>query len=106
MSTQNEISLIHKSLAKSVMIMIALVLLLSVVTPAIAQENDVAAEKNKPTAPSQGQGPTDPAELETFLDGLLAKEMQENHIAGAAVSVVKDGRLFFAKGYGYANLRS
>jgi CubicO group peptidase (beta-lactamase class C family) len=104
MSTQNVISMIHKSLAKSVTIMLVLVLLLSIVTPAIAKENEVAAEKNKSIASSLQHGPTDPAELETFLDGLLAKEMQENHIAGAAVSVVKDGKLFFAKGYGYADL--
>ena len=31
---------------------------------------------------------------------------QEHHIPGAAVSVVKDGRLFFAKGYGYADLEN
>jgi CubicO group peptidase (beta-lactamase class C family) len=30
--------------------------------------------------------------------------MEENHIAGAAISVVKDGELFFTKGYGYADL--
>jgi CubicO group peptidase (beta-lactamase class C family) len=32
--------------------------------------------------------------------------MAENHIAGAAVSVVKDGKLLFAKGYGYADLEN
>jgi CubicO group peptidase (beta-lactamase class C family) len=52
----------------------------------------------------QAQGPTDPTELEAFLDELMAKDMAENHIAGAAVSVVKDGELFFAKGYGYADV--
>jgi CubicO group peptidase (beta-lactamase class C family) len=56
--------------------------------------------------PQQGQGPTDPAELEAFLDELMAKDMEEHHIAGAAVSVVKDGELFFAKGYGYADLEN
>jgi CubicO group peptidase (beta-lactamase class C family) len=30
--------------------------------------------------------------------------MREYHIAGAAISVVKDGKLFFAKGYGYADI--
>jgi CubicO group peptidase (beta-lactamase class C family) len=30
--------------------------------------------------------------------------MEKHHIAGAAVSVVKDGKLFFAKGYGDADL--
>jgi CubicO group peptidase (beta-lactamase class C family) len=46
----------------------------------------------------------DPAELEVFLDQLLSRQLAENHIPGATVAVVKDGRLFFAKGYGYANL--
>ncbi|HEX2741407.1 MAG TPA: serine hydrolase [Rubrobacter sp.] len=32
--------------------------------------------------------------------------MQKHHIAGAAVSVVKDGKLFFAKGYGDADLEN
>ena len=48
-------------------------------------------------------GPTDPIELEAFVDGYLAAQMPANNIAGAAVSVVKDGRVFFAKGYGYAD---
>src|SRR5215217_8236113 len=46
----------------------------------------------------------DLAELEGFLDDLLGRQLAENHIPGASVAVVKDGRLLFAKGYGYANL--
>jgi len=69
----------------------------------MGQENKVTAGGNGPTASSQHQGPTDPAEMETFLDKLLGKEMEKHHIAGAAVSVVKDGKLFFTKGYGYAD---
>ncbi len=52
----------------------------------------------------QKPGPSNPAEMEAFLDDLMARDMAEYHIAGAAVSVVKDGELFFAKGYGYADL--
>lgn len=85
-------------------IMLTLVMLLSIVGSATARENRVAPGRNVTTAPSQQQGPTDPSELEAFLDELMAKDMEENHIAGAAVSVVKDGKLFFAKGYGYADL--
>jgi CubicO group peptidase (beta-lactamase class C family) len=70
----------------------------------MAQDTGHASGKNVPNAPSQPQGPTDPAEMETFLDELFAKQMAENHIAGAAVSVVKDGKLFFTKGYGYADV--
>jgi len=51
-------------------------------------------------------GPDDPAELEAFLDELFARDMEEHHIAGAAISVVKDGELVLAKGYGYADLEN
>ena len=87
-------------------ITLTLVVLLSVAAPVIAQGNKAAPEKKVLNAPVQGQGPSDPAELEAFLDELMAKDMEEYHIAGAAVSVVKDGRLFFAKGYGYADLEN
>ena len=40
------------------------------------------------------------------MDKLLGREMQKHHIAGASVSVVKDGKLFFAKGYGHADLKN
>jgi CubicO group peptidase (beta-lactamase class C family) len=59
-----------------------------------------------PVSPYQAQGPTDAAEMEAFMDDLLKKQMDENHIAGAAVAVVKGGQLFFAKGYGYADLEN
>ena len=49
-------------------------------------------------------GPTDPAELGAFIDNLMASEMKANQFPGAAVTVVKDGQLFFQKGYGYADL--
>jgi hypothetical protein len=39
-------------------------------------------------APSE-QGPTDPDELEAFLDELMAEQMEEYNIAGAAVSASK-----------------
>ena len=100
----NSMLTIKKFMAKSLTIMFTLVTLLSLVTPAVAQQNSVTARKKVPIASSQEQGPTDPAELEAFLDELLGKEMEENHIAGAAVSVVKDGELILAKGYGYADL--
>lgn len=91
---------------KSMMVMLTLVVLLSFVAPVMAQENTVTPGDTVSTAPTPGQGPTDPAELEAFLDDLFAQGMEENHIAGAAVSVVKDGKLFFAKGYGYADLEN
>jgi CubicO group peptidase (beta-lactamase class C family) len=57
-------------------------------------------------APPVPQGLSDPNELEAFVDGIMAVELEANHIAGATISVVKDGQLFFAKGYGFANFKS
>jgi len=94
--------IIKKSLTISMTILLTLVILLSIAGPAAAQENTDTPGTTGPTAPSQG--PTDPAELESFLDELFAEQLEAYHIAGAGVSVVKDGELFFAKGYGYADL--
>jgi len=102
----NTLLIMKKSLASSIMMMLTLAVLLSIVGPARAQENTTALDRNVPTMPSQGQGVTDPAELEAFLDELLGRQMEEHHIAGAAISVVKDGKLFYAKGYGYADLEN
>ncbi|MBW2693433.1 MAG: beta-lactamase family protein [Deltaproteobacteria bacterium] len=46
---------------------------------------------------------TDPAELEAFIDGAVAALLETHDVAGGTVAVVKDGELFFAKGYGLAN---
>lgn len=64
-----------------------------------------------PVFPSQAQtqkaktvGLNDPRELEAFLDPVFAAQMEKLHIPGAAIAVVKDGKIFFTKGYGYANV--
>jgi CubicO group peptidase (beta-lactamase class C family) len=47
-------------------------------------------------------GPTTPEEMEAFVDGFMAVQMRSGGpVAGAAVVVVKDGAIFFAKGYGH-----
>jgi CubicO group peptidase (beta-lactamase class C family) len=52
--------------------------------------------------PAAAQTPRD--EMESFFDAYLAEQMQTYHIPGAVISVVKDGDVFFTKGYGYADL--
>lgn len=44
------------------------------------------------------------SDLEAFLDGVMPLQLAREDIAGAVVSVVKDGKPFFAKGYGFANV--
>lgn len=43
-------------------------------------------------------------ELEALLDPVFAERMEKLHIPGAVVVIVKDGRILFTKGYGYASL--
>src|SRR3984893_421159 len=63
-------------------------------------------------APSAGIPETRPAPLltkqdfETFLDALIPSQLQTRNIAGAVVSVVKDGHVLFQKGYGYADFEA
>jgi len=45
----------------------------------------------------------DPKELEAFIDGIMAAHLPSRKIPAATISVVKDGELFFAKGYGHAD---
>jgi len=75
--------------------------------PALAQ-SPTAKSANELSASllQQGDGPTDPTEMEAFWDAYMAEQMEEHHIAGAAVAVVKDGELYFTKGYGYADIEN
>lgn len=57
-----------------------------------------------PSVPNSGTGPTDPRELEAFVDGIWSATGVEHGIPSAVVTVVKDGAIFFSKGYGYADL--
>ena len=52
-----------------------------------------------------GATPTlDAQDLGTFFDGLVPYMLKRNDIAGGVVAVVKDGKLIFAQGYGYADV--
>jgi CubicO group peptidase (beta-lactamase class C family) len=57
-----------------------------------------------PTPAAATRGVHDRAELEAFVDGIMDANLRDKHVAGATVAVVKDGALFFAKGYGYADV--
>ena len=45
-------------------------------------------------------------DVEAFLDGVVPIQLQKDDIAGAVVVVVKDGQVLFAKGYGFADVKS
>src|SRR6185295_17954446 len=66
----------------------------------------LAAAQDPPaqTPPPQSRGVTDKAELQAFLDGMLPALMRDKHVAGATVAVVKDGQIYFSKGYGWQDV--
>jgi len=81
---------------------LAAAFLLAVVS---GQAQDASSQRAGEPAPAGApSGLQNPSDLEAFLDGIMAAHMETDHVAGATISVVKDGKLFFAKGYGYANL--
>ncbi len=50
------------------------------------------------------QGPIDSQELQAFFDSVISAQLKAYHIPGATVAVMKNGQLFFAVGYGDADL--
>ncbi len=75
-------------------------------TPTSPPAANAPAVAVAPSAPGVVRGPSDKVEVDAFLDGLMAAYMRDKHIAGITVSVVRDGRLLTARGYGYADVAS
>lgn len=67
--------------------------------PALAQPP--LTQPAAPLAPAQA---IPPAELAPYVDALVESQMVRDHVAGATVSVVQDGKLVFKRGYGFASL--
>lgn len=69
----------------------------------------IAAESAAPTSPATAaprpppEAPSD-ATLEAYVDGLVRDSLVQDHIAGATVAIVQDGRVLLKKGYGAAAL--
>lgn len=68
-------------------------------------------DSQQPTQPQPPVKPSDSApglsnsqEFSAWVDKFMNQEMSKSHIPGAVISVVKDGKVFFTKGYGYANV--
>ncbi len=69
---------------------------------ATAFANIAASEPHRETIPAAA--PTLTADdLGAFLDGAMTAELRRDDIAGAVICVVKDGKILFEKGYGYAD---
>lgn len=72
--------------------------------PAVpAVETPAPQDTAAPSAPTPAHELT-ASDVEAFFDGLLPYALKRGDIAGATLSVVKDGEILFAKGYGFSNL--
>jgi CubicO group peptidase (beta-lactamase class C family) len=84
--------------------------LLSVIFGSIIFGQDPKATEAKPTdAPKpaeSGKPEMTATDVEAFLDGVVPAQLAQNDIAGATFSIVKDGKLLFAKGYGYSDVKT
>jgi CubicO group peptidase (beta-lactamase class C family) len=64
-----------------------------------------AAESQQATAtPRPSPHALEKADLEAFFDGLVPLQMERSDVAGATVLVMKDGKEFLKKGYGYSDI--
>jgi len=88
------------SAARVLLITTAVLLLLITAHSAVWSEESASGAT---AAVPQPAGLTDRAELEAFIDGMMAAHFPSRHIPAATIAVVKDGALFFAKGYGFAD---
>ncbi|HWA63057.1 MAG TPA: serine hydrolase domain-containing protein [Caulobacteraceae bacterium] len=70
--------------------------------PAAAAPAPAAAPPRPGARLAPGQ-PIPPAELEAFVDGVVADAMAHDHIAGVTVSVTQFGQVALKKGYGAAS---
>ena len=80
---------------------------------ALGQSKYVSAQDNQPrvtaapaATPAKPAGPNslNKADLDTWLDGYLPYALRSGDIAGAVVTIVKDGQVLTARGYGYADV--
>ena len=84
-------------------------MLLALIVPglALAGAPSAAVEPAAGPPPSSVAPPQLTAEdLDGFLGGMVPYAISQANIAGAAVAVVANGRLLFAKGYGFADMKS
>jgi CubicO group peptidase (beta-lactamase class C family) len=94
----------------TILMMICLMLVLSVggqVPNAPNATKAPTSEADKQTTaniPSSGVHELTATDAEAFLDGVIPLQLAQQDIAGATVSIVKDGKLLFAKGYGYRDV--
>lgn len=76
---------------------------LTALCPAFIDTRQTHAEEAPFPTLSAGQ-PVTADEMQAFFDATMESQMADYHVAGATISVVKDGEVLFTRGYGYADV--
>lgn len=84
----------------------ALVVLTVLLVSGAEASVSVSPPDNSITVADTPGRPMTPEDVEAFLDGLIQVQIEQNDIAGAVVTIVKDGRVLLAKGYGFSDVAS
>lgn len=87
-------------LRKNRLLFIAIMLVILLTTPLGALQYSGFVEKTL----AEVKPAIETDEIESFLDGVIESQLEIYHIPGASVSVVQDGKVILAKGYGYGNV--
>lgn len=92
----------------SAVLLLLLTLLFQLPAPGQAPRPQTAPAKKGAQAAPAAQPPAvhelTADDVGAFLDGVMPLQLQREDIAGAVVLVVKDGKVLFAKGYGYSDV--
>src|SRR6185436_3867005 len=74
------------------------------VSPPAAPATESTVAPANPLAHTEGAVPLTKADVDNWLDGYLPYALRTADIPGAVVTVVKDGQLLTARGFGYADV--
>ena len=92
----------------SALLLLAMTLSFQLPAPGQGPRSQAAPAKNAaeaaPAAQPAGGHEMTADDVGAFLDGVMPLQLQREDIAGAVVLVVKDGKVLFARGYGYSDV--
>jgi len=83
--------------------LIAICLFIALILFCFTGQQNVYSQDQAKTDNATTTGPIDPKELETWIDGFLAGFSDQKEALSLAIVIVKDNKILFQKGYGYAD---
>jgi len=97
----------HRSAQRVLVGWSPLAVVLWLTLPVGAQPSKTTAAKQPTTVPATKAGhELTAADAEAFFDGFVPAQIERDDIAGAVVVVVRDGKVLFGKGYGFADVKT